>query len=457
MRTIGKYEILGLLGAGGMGRVYKARLPVAGRIVALKLCRPREELEFILGPTEIEERFLAEVRVLGSIRDEHVVGVLDFDRDQAGRPFFVMDYYCVNLGLLLGERYESAPARRLTVDKAARYGRQALLGLARLHWEGVVHRDVKPFNILITPEDTVKLIDFGLSRVRGEGRTQPGGLKIGTPYYTAPEQEDAPEEADERSDVFSMGVVLWRMLTGVMPDDPTGHVPAQGSERRRPGEINPLLGLEWDDFLLRAAHPDRSQRFANALDMCAALDAAHAAWRERLSEACRLQDPEISPRMAAARPRSAPLKVRVAESEGVFALDSLFRPMAYVSGEMRSLLDGLCVEHPATGLTWERTGSPFPLQWEEALEYVEELNDARFAGFADWRLPTVDELLTILAPAGEWGDYCLQPVFDTAQRILWSADRATYVSAWCADVELGFVTAQDFTCFFHARAVRGGM
>ncbi|MFO7594859.1 MAG: serine/threonine-protein kinase, partial [Desulfocurvibacter africanus] len=234
MRTIGKYEILGLLGAGGMGRVYKVRLPVAGRIVALKLCRPREELEYILGPTEIEERFLAEVRVLGSIRDKHVVGVLDFDRDQAGRPFFVMDYYCMNLGLLLGERYESGPARRLTVDKAARYGRQALLGLARLHWEVVVHRDVKPFNILVTPEDTVKLIDFGLSRVRGEGGSQPGGLKIGTPYYTAPEQEDSPEEADERSDLFSMGVVLWRMLTGELPDDPSGHVSAQESERRRP-------------------------------------------------------------------------------------------------------------------------------------------------------------------------------------------------------------------------------
>ncbi len=456
MRTIGKYEILGLLGAGGMGRVYKARLPVAGRVVALKLCRPREELEFILGPAEIEERFLAEVRVLGSIRDEHVVGVLDFDRDQAGRPFFVMDYHCMNLGLLLGERYESGPARRLTVDRAARYGRQALLGLARLHWQGVVHRDVKPFNILVTSEDTVKLIDFGLSRVRGESRAQPGGLKIGTPYYTAPEQEAAPEKADERSDLFSMGVVLWRMLTGELPDDPSGHVSGPEGRRRRPGEINPLLGREWDDFLLRATRPERTGRFGSAQDMCAALDAAHAAWRERLSEACRLEQPEATPRLVKAGPRSAPRKVRVAEARDVFGLDGLSRPRAYVSGEMRAGPDGLCVEHPATGLVWERAGSPFPLQWEDALEYVEELNDARFAGFADWRLPTVDELLTILAPAGEWGDYCVQPLFDTAQRRLWSADRATFVSAWCADVELGFVAAQDFTCFFHARAVRGG-
>lgn len=445
MRTIGKYEILGLLGVGGMGRVYKVRLPVAGRVVALKLCKPREDLELILGLDEIEARFLDEVRVLGSIRDEHVVSVLDFDRDEAGRPFFVMDYYCLNLGLLLGERYEEGPARPLTVDKAARYGRQALLGLARLHWEGVIHRDVKPFNMLVTPEDTLKLIDFGLSRVRGEGRPHPGGLKIGTPFYTAPEQEASPHEADELSDLYSLGVVMWRMLTGRLP----------GDNPRPPSETDPLLGREWDEFLLRAAHPKRARRFANAEAMRQALEAAYSEWRDRLSEACLLEEARPSPRRSAGRPRSAPRKVLLAEAVKVFPVDDLLRPLAHAAGEFSHGPGGLTVEHPASGLVWEQAGSPFPLRWDEALEYVEELNDVRFAGFDDWRLPTVDELLTILTPAGARGDYCLQPVFATDRPRLWSADKATFTSAWFVDAELGFAAPQDFTCFFHARAVRG--
>ncbi len=449
MKTIGKYEILGLLGAGGMGRVYKVRLPVAGRVVALKLCKPREELEMILGREEIEARFLAEARVLGSLRDEHVASVLDFDRDAEGRPFFVMEYHCLNLGLLLGERHEASPARRLTVDRAARYGRQALLGLAHLHWAGVIHRDVKPFNMLVTSEDRLKLIDFGLSRVRGEGRPHPGGLKIGTPFHTAPEQEASPSEADERSDLFSMGVTMWRMLTGELPGD---------GPRRRPGEVNPALGREWDDFLLRASHPDRSERFGSAREMLAALDAAQAAWRGGVAQACRLEGPEATPRARLEKPRSVPRKVRPAEAGQVFPVDGLMRPRAFAAGEFLASPagpNGLTVEHPALGLTWEREGSPFPLQWEEALEYVAELNDAGFAGFADWRLPTVDELLTILTPAESRGDYCLQPFFGAERKRLWSADKATFVSAWFIDAELGFVASQDFTCHFHARAVRG--
>jgi len=488
MRTIGKYEILGLLGIGGMGRVYKVRLPVADRIVALKLCRPREELELILGLEEIEALFLDEVRVLGSMRDKHVVSVLDFDRDAEGRPFFVMEYYCLNLGLLLGERYEEGPARRLTVDKAAHYGRQALLGLERLHWEGVLHRDVKPFNMLVTPEDTLKLIDFGLSRVRGEGRgdrAQPGGLKIGTPFYTAPEQEASAQAADERSDLYSMGVTLWRMLTGHLPGQVAQVAqpgqPGKDGGGRLPSELCPALDAGWDDFLLRAAHPKPAQRFQNARDMRLALDKTHADWRERLAKACGLEEPREGSAPSRtltregavlpgppihlqsaqlswdrpSRPRSTPIRVRPAEARSVFPVDEFFRPLVYASGEFSADAGGFTVAHAATGLVWERAGSDFPLQWEQSQEYVEELNQAGFAGHADWRLPTLDELLTILAPSDSLGDYCLQPLFDTTQLRLWSADRATFVSAWYADAELGFVAAQDFTCFFHARAVRG--
>ena len=101
MRRIGKYEILALLGRGGMGRVYKARLPVAGRIVALKLLAPDETLTAVLGEAEVDRAFCAEAELLGGLRHPNVAQVLDFDRDAKGRPFYCLEFFCQNLGAAL--------------------------------------------------------------------------------------------------------------------------------------------------------------------------------------------------------------------------------------------------------------------------------------------------------------------------------------------------------------------
>ena len=113
MRRIGRYEVLGLLGRGGMGAVYKVAAPVTGRILALKLLAPAEMVAAMVGPEECERRFLREARAMGGLRHPNLAAALDFDRDAAGRPFYTMEYCCASVGSLIGETYRvEAPSRR---------------------------------------------------------------------------------------------------------------------------------------------------------------------------------------------------------------------------------------------------------------------------------------------------------------------------------------------------------
>lgn len=407
-------------------------------------------------PEDLEALFLEEARTLGALDDPNLAAVLDFDWDAAGRPFFVMEYCCNNLGVLLGEgpRYED-PSRPLPVAQAARYAEQILHGLAHLHHAGIVHRDMKPFNVLITAQDGVKIIDLGLCRASGECKVMPKGVKVGTPYYSAPEQEADPDSVDHRADLYAVGVMLWRMLTG--------HMPPEGPARQhdnRPSSINPVLDSGWDDFLATALATRPQDRFASAQDMRLALDEVMVGWRKRIAAACVLEEePQgATPHGTNPRPRSQPRKVRPAEARKAFPVDELLRPLSYVAGDFETLpapQGESVLRHLATGLVWQKGGSQYGLPMHQAKAYIRSLNACSYGGFADWRLPTVDELLTILVPARSLGDYCLPPAFSPVQRWLWSADRRTYAASWYADAMLGFITSQDHTCAFSVRAVRG--
>ena len=168
MKQIGPYHVRGLLGQGGMGRVYKVAHPVIGRILALKRLEPSEPLEQLVGAAKLRSLFEDEIRRMAGITHPHILEILDAGEDR-GRPFYVMAYHCNNLGQEIGETYRAEmPSRPLTVPMSVDYGLQVLEGLARLHHAGIVHRDIKPFNILLTADDQVKICDFGLSRLRGE-------------------------------------------------------------------------------------------------------------------------------------------------------------------------------------------------------------------------------------------------------------------------------------------------
>ncbi|MCJ2165740.1 MULTISPECIES: DUF1566 domain-containing protein [unclassified Pseudodesulfovibrio] len=451
---IGRYEIRGLLGRGGMGAVYKVAMPVTGRIVALKVLRPAEILEDLVGEAALREMFFKEAATMASISHANVASILDVNRGDAHTPpHFTMEYFCGNLGVLMGETYEvEHESRRLGVETSLHIARELLSGLDRLHYEGIIHRDVKPFNVMLAEDQggpgTVKLIDFGLSKLRGEKEPGPKGMVVGSPYYAAPEQEADPESADLRADLYSVGVTLYRMLTGRLPEE---------GGRKSLCDIHADLDCRWDAFFECALASDPEGRFPDGTAMIEALDVLETQWREQLDAVCAAPDLLLEPHHHTRGwlPRHVSLKVGVKQGRSTFALDELWRPNKYGQGELEDNADGTVLDR-STGLQWEKEGSRYPLTWERAHAHVVRLNENAFAGRTDWRLPTVDELATLFTGRTEPGELCLQSAFDPRKARLWSSDTKAFTAAWYADAELGFVWWQDRTCRFFARAVGGG-
>lgn len=482
MRRIGRYRVLGLLGRGGMGAVYKAAMPHTGRVVALKLLKPAEMLAATADPAQLRRDFYREAALMARIRHPNIAQVLDVDECADG-PFFIMEYYCNNLGALLGESYRvEEPTRRLGVEQSLNLARQLTSALARLHFEGVLHRDVKPYNLMLAEQaglglgvsggasggaqgDEVKLIDFGLSRLRGEvaeaPAPRPKGAVVGSPYYAAPEQERAPDDADERADLFSVGVTLFRCLTGLLPQE---GIPAS--------QLRQGLDGRFDDFFARVCHEDRRRRPNSARELLAELDGLCTHWARLREAVCALpeenRDQELAegggaPGTMARIPRSQPVRQPLAGARERFGLDELWRPKVVDAERFEPVCatsngiagGGACVRDRRTGLLWERGGTAYALPLAGAVAHAEALARERFAGCAGWRLPTAEELATLLLPEPDLRRLCLAPCFDPAQRRLWSADRKSFVAAWYADVEHGFVWWQDDTCEFHARCVCG--
>jgi serine/threonine-protein kinase len=205
-QTLGRYQILSLLGEGGMGCVYKALDPVIGRTVAIKtLATGLSEEEL----AEFKRRFLREARTAGRVAHPNVVTIYDVG-EADGTPFIAMEYV---EGRTLRSILDAEGA--LVPERACRIAAQVAAGLAAAHKLAIVHRDVKPANIMVAPGAPVKLMDFGIAKLPDGTKTQTG-LILGSPIYVAPEQVIG-QPVDGRSDVFSLGVVLYEMLTGSVP------------------------------------------------------------------------------------------------------------------------------------------------------------------------------------------------------------------------------------------------
>jgi len=205
-KNLGRYEIAALVGEGGMGRVYRALDPMIGRTVAIKT------LNVDLEPAQFEEfkqRFFREARTAGRLQHPNVVTIYDVG-EQGGVAFIAMEYV---EGKTLREVLDAGAP--LKVDTACRIACDVAAGLAAAHRQSIIHRDVKPANIMVGAGGAVKLMDFGIARLP-EGMRTRTGLVLGSPTYIAPEQI-VGHPADGRYDQFSLGVVLYEMLTGTVP------------------------------------------------------------------------------------------------------------------------------------------------------------------------------------------------------------------------------------------------
>lgn len=259
----GRYEVIEELGKGGMGKVYKVFDKKIKEVVALKLIRP----EISTDETTIE-RFNNELRLARKISHRHVCRMYDLGEEGASH-FITMEY-------VPGEDLKRFIKRsgQLTVGKAISIAKQICEGLAEAHHIGVIHRDLKPQNIMIDAEGNTRIMDFGIARfLEGEGVTTQGIL-IGTPDYMSPEQAEM-EGVDQRSDIYALGVILFEMVTGRVPFE--GKTPLSIAMKHKsepppdPRNLNPQVTEGLSQVILKCMEKEKRNRYQRAEELLADL------------------------------------------------------------------------------------------------------------------------------------------------------------------------------------------
>ncbi|MEZ4223347.1 MAG: serine/threonine-protein kinase [Polyangiaceae bacterium] len=264
----GRYRVDRVLGAGGMGVVVEATHLGLQERVAIKLLRSN-----VAANPKLRERFLQEARAVASVKNRHIVRVRDIDIAEDGTPFMVMDLLSgVDLAAVLVQR------GRLPIPEATRLILQACEALAVTHGAGLVHRDLKPANLFLEQSDggapTLKLLDFGVSKqtLLVEALTKSGDV-MGTPAYMSPEQLSSSRDVDGRSDIWSLGVVLYELISGRCPFEgrSDGNL-YLNILQRDPAPISELtVPPELELVLRRCLAKDRSQRYATVADLAVEL------------------------------------------------------------------------------------------------------------------------------------------------------------------------------------------
>jgi serine/threonine protein kinase len=255
-----RYEIIGTLGTGATSRVEKARDRVIGRTVALKTFR------HAFGSGDLQKQFLREAQIIGALTHPAIVGLHDVGTNQELHPYLVMEYVD---GKTLETMLDVGP---LPLERAALWGADLAAALHYAHEAKIIHGDLKPANVLINRDGQLKLGDFGIARFATQ--VSASGKILGTPAYLSPEQILGNKQ-DTRSDLFSLGIILYEMTTGVRPFDGSsvGAVCAQivSTEPVPPSQHNPSLPPAFDYVVLRCLAKDPAQRYRDAESLRSAL------------------------------------------------------------------------------------------------------------------------------------------------------------------------------------------
>lgn len=262
---IDSYEIVGPLGDGGMGEVFRVRHVISDRIEAMKVL-----LSAASSNQEMLDRFTREIRVLATLNHPNIAAL---------HTAFRYD----NQLVMIMEYVDGLDLRRLLVagislDQAAAYARQVLAALDYAHSQHVIHRDIKPSNIMLTSAGQVKLLDFGIALATPDPRLTMAGTVVGSMHYIPPEQIYG-EQPDERSDLYAMGVTLYEMITGKLPIEGANYPQVIANHLQRPPSpphlVNPRVPETLSLVVMKALDKDRRNRWQSAREFLAALNLAY--------------------------------------------------------------------------------------------------------------------------------------------------------------------------------------
>ncbi len=285
---IGRYLILDRIGAGSMGKVYKARHRMMYRSVALKLIAPD-----ILKNERVVARFGREMRMVGMLDHDNVVRAFDAD-DEGGLLYIAMEYV---RGESLGQRLKRKG--RIPPAELFSYAAQAAKGLHHAHQKGIVHRDVKPSNLMVTQDGILKILDLGLGVLLEPDSESvfetAAGVAVGTIDYMSPEQA-CGRSVDARSDLFGLGCTMYHLLTGRLPYTGNSGVERLGARITQPyiplEEVMPDLPEKYIDVFDRLLAIERGQRYQNGLEAADAMEAVLPSQRPVVA-AERQQQPNV--------------------------------------------------------------------------------------------------------------------------------------------------------------------
>jgi serine/threonine protein kinase len=344
-KKLPQFEILEMLGRGGMGVVYKARQPQLDRLVALKILPPLDALS-----PDFVARFTREARALAKLNHPNIVNVHDFG-ETGGLYYIVMEYVDgANLRQLL-------EARKLTSAEALAIVPKICDALEYAHEEGLVHRDIKPENLLIDKKGRVKIADFGLAKLL---RREPldmtltlSGMALGTLRYMAPEQMDKPETVDHRADLYSLGVVIYEMLTG---ETPVGRfeLPSQKAQ----------VDVRLDQIVLHALEKEPARRYQHASEVRDDV--------EKVTSKPAIAPSPILPSVVGAAALAAPVQAREARLSRLALWGALWTPLFFVTA-LFYFSFRVEIQRPDPGLAGHALDYPAPSDpewWQLALRFT---------------------------------------------------------------------------------------
>jgi eukaryotic-like serine/threonine-protein kinase len=261
-QRIGDYEILEVLGAGGMGEVYKVRNVISDRVEAMKILLPD-----LAGQQELAGRFLREIKVLAGL-DHPNIASLRTAQYVGNQLVMIMELV---EGTTLAHRLKGGP---FPESEAVECIYQVLAALSYAHARGIVHRDIKPANMMLTRDGIIKLMDFGIARAAGENKLTQTGSTLGSIYYMSPEQVQG-QNLDSRSDLYSLGVSLYELVTGLHPfEGDTGFTIMKGhidGTFTPPRTVNPNISPALNEVIMHSMCKDPDDRYQSAEDFSAAL------------------------------------------------------------------------------------------------------------------------------------------------------------------------------------------